>query len=360
MNGKLSKSEFHAEYIHDIIEMEYKANALRVLAGECRKRARNLKKEAEICCETSKELMDENNEKLNKIIQHRKLDTHKIQYETKSRNVARKRFSISRLALIWFLIFIMSIVVMPFIFAYFVEVIRYEEMGYFLVLFIVSTIILTFFANWIFLLISPTEVEFYEIEQKVNYPLIEQNATTRLNASKKKYEQALEKKTQHEKTADDLYAKALYLEKQADVLDSNRHKIYALNIIPPDYRELTYLLGFYKIFHNDLADTMREAILIYEERDYRQKSLSALNRIGNQLGLISEYIMDMSDNLYRIGNDINFMSGEIQNIRAIQENTNDQQKEMIEEIRATRYANEAVQRSNEQCEWYLHHQYWDT
>ena len=48
--------------------------------------------------------------------------------------------------------------------------------------------------------------------------------------------------------------------------------MYDMNIIPPDYRDLVYLFGFYKIFRNNLADTMREAVLLYEERDYREKA----------------------------------------------------------------------------------------
>lgn len=147
MNNKLSKSEFHAEFIHDIIEMEYKADALRVLARECAQKANIIKTKGEDICK---------------------------------------------------------------------------------------------------------------------------------NAGFLHYDQALEQKSQYDKTAEELYTKALYLEKQADILDKNKNKMYDMNIIPPDYRDLVYLFGFYKIFRNNLADTMREA----------------------------------------------------------------------------------VQRSNEQCEWYLHHQYW--
>lgn len=373
MNNKLSKSEFHAEFIHDIIEMEYKANALRTLAGQCRKKANGVQKEWKESCEKARTWMLERENVRNRVkatfcidkpIDKPVFPEYKTIYETKNIDTPRKKFSVSRIAVIWFLIFV-SIMMVPFVAEFLIERIAYEKMGYFFILLAILTIILAVLLNFLFVFLCPMKHESYVEEKKIkiekpkyNYGNIEKNAEEWLETAKKDYQMILDEKPQYDKTAEELYTKALYLEKQADILDKNKNKMYDMNIIPPDYRDLVYLFGFYKIFRNNLADTMREAVLLYEERDYREKALNALNRIGNKLGLISEYIMDMSDNLYRIGNDVNFMSGEIQNIRVIQEDNNDQQNEMMREIRATRYANEAVQRSNEQCEWYLHHQYW--
>ena len=365
MNNKLSKSEFHAEFIHDIIEMEYKANALRTLAGECRRKENEIRKQGEYFCEETKKQIDKNKEKLNRVIRNKQLNgTVKTEYETRCeveyKEIPRKFWSWMRISLIWIGCFIGNIL----LYCWNGEI---EWNVWILIGMIVLSICLAILINWIIILIKPTKYKSDIVEKQVEKQIVnkfpydsrvEESIRYALRCAKNNYTQALEQKSQYDKTAEELYTKALYLEKQADILDKNKDKMYDMNIIPPDYRDLVYLFGFYKIFRNNLADTMREAVLLYEERDYREKALNALNRIGNKLGLISEYIMDMSDNLYRIGNDVNFMSGEIQNIRVIQEDNNDQQNEMMREIRATRYANEAVQRSNEQCEWYLHHQYW--
>ena len=84
MNNKLSKSEFHAEFIHDIIEMEYKANALRTMAGECRRKENEIRKQGEYFCEETKKQIDKNKEKLNRVIRNKQLNgTVKTEYETR-------------------------------------------------------------------------------------------------------------------------------------------------------------------------------------------------------------------------------------------------------------------------------------
>ncbi|MBQ8497755.1 MAG: hypothetical protein IJ489_09930 [Clostridia bacterium] len=132
-----------------------------------------------------------------------------------------------------------------------------------------------------------------------------------------------------------------------------------MNVIPPDYRDLRCLFELYRIFYNNLADTMREAIAIYEERVFRGIVVKGIYQLNNKFGLISEYIVDVKDELHRISRDTDFMSGEIQRIRENQDNQNDKQDQMIEEIRATRYANEAVKESQERCEWYMNYNFWN-
>ena len=76
-----------------------------------------------------------------------------------------------------------------------------------------------------------------------------------------------------------IFAQADLLVQTADELHAKKESLYRANIIPPDYRELDCVLMFHQIFRNDLADTMREAVKIYEERVFRQEVIRGIDRI---------------------------------------------------------------------------------
>lgn len=49
MGKELTKSQYHADFIHDIIKKEYQADALYTLAKECQHKAENIRREGENC-----------------------------------------------------------------------------------------------------------------------------------------------------------------------------------------------------------------------------------------------------------------------------------------------------------------------
>ena len=52
------------------------------------------------------------------------------------------------------------------------------------------------------------------------------------------------------------------------------------------------------------------------------------------------------------------MTNEIQHIRELQEHNHDNQQKMLDEMRASHYATEALRESQERCERYANYQYW--
>ncbi len=381
MGKELTKSKYYADFIHDIIKKEYQTDALYSLAKECQNKAENIRREGEkylkgqkdIGCGIEK-LIKAKESELKNITKYKRNDgTYPTEYETKystkhhKEEIENKFFSLTRMLLIFFL----SVIVMSFPLLA-VEFQAYDKAHIYIVLFlIVVPFLVTLIANGIYVLIVPYKIEEYTYteERKVNkfanYPMNEQiciddlaYAKHRYEIYQKQYETALDVYKHYEERTAIMESHAKHLANQARRIKSDQKKMLEMNIIPPDYRDLKCLFELYRIFYNNLADTMREAIAIYEERVFRGLVVKGLYQLNNKFSLISEYIIDMKDELHRISRDTDFMSGEIQRIRENQDDQHNKQDEIIEEIRATRYANEAVKESQERCEWYMHYDFW--
>jgi len=121
-------------------------------------------------------------------------------------------------------------------------------------------------------------------------------------------------------------------------LESNISKLYDLNIIPPDYRTMECIITLDHIFRNDLASTVREAILLYKEWVFQGHVLTQM-----------EY---MQRTLESIDVSMNAICSDFQTLIELQQQQGRTQEKLLEETRCTRYATEAVQKSNEKYEWY--------
>ena len=86
-------------------------------------------------------------------------------------------------------------------------------------------------------------------------------------------------------TQNDLVLEKLY---------EQRKEFYSVGIVPPDYRYLDCVGVLRQIFSNDLADTMREAVLIYEERVFRGDLIRGIDKINLQLVEIKRNLMQMN------------------------------------------------------------------
>ena len=131
-------------------------------------------------------------------------------------------------------------------------------------------------------------------------------------------------------------------------------QLYALNIVPPDYQTLDCLIEFDQMFRNDLVDTMRQAVMIYEERVFRGELIRGIDNIYNMLGNLCSTMHNIETTLRGIKNEVSIMSSDIYKIATSAEKFQD---DMLSESRAARYATEAVQTSTKRCEWYLEKQY---
>ena len=98
-----------------------------------------------------------------------------------------------------------------------------------------------------------------------------------------------------------LRKQAQFLLKQAEQTDMvleklyvQRMEFYSVNIVPPDYRYLDCVGVLHQIFVNDLADTMRDAVLLYEERVFRGDLIRGIDKINEQLEEINHNLVQMN------------------------------------------------------------------
>lgn len=187
------------------------------------------------------------------------------------------------------------------------------------------------------------------------------NAKKQLDIAKQQYEIAknnLSKTAENVKTAQAQMKKLVYIGSffATHIIDlqNMKKKLYELNIVPPDYRTLDCLIEFDQMFRNDLVDTMRQAVMIYEERVFRGELIRGIDNIYNMLGQLTSAMRNIESTLYSIRNNVHVMTDDIYKIAS---STEQFQEQMLSESRAARYATEAVQTSTERCEWYLEKQY---
>ena len=158
------------------------------------------------------------------------------------------------------------------------------------------------------------------------------------------------------------------LQPHIDTLFNQKYQLYNLNIIPPDYRKLDCVLMLLQIFRNGLKNNMADAILLYEERVFRQEVITGLDKIYNMLGClnssmraIEERLIDVKQEVQMIGSDLcgrlDQMAAQAKEAAQSHESWMEAQErwqeDMLSQSRASCYAAEAVQNSNYKYEWYM-------
>ena len=144
-----------------------------------------------------------------------------------------------------------------------------------------------------------------------------------------------------------LEAQAQTLLQQADIIASQKAKLYQLGIVPPDYRTLDCVIMLNSIFKNDLADTMRDAILLYDERVFRGEVLKGIQKIYDMLGKLASSMRAIESHLMNVRQEVKDMTAEMRGIASELHEHKHSLEDMVKESRATRYAAESLQRSNE-------------
>ena len=139
---------------------------------------------------------------------------------------------------------------------------------------------------------------------------------------------------------------------QREMLTNQMHKLYSFNLIPPDYREVDCTMMFDQIFRNDLADNMREAVKIYEERVFRGDVIRGIDKIYGMLGQLNAGMMQIGRNLESVKERVSFMSHDLCSLVTLTEESVDNQRSIRRETELNRYAIESVKSSTENLEYY--------
>ena len=181
--------------------------------------------------------------------------------------------------------------------------------------------------------------------------------------------------TTAEKELASVVATENYIKEQEKTLTAQAQQIrqlldrfYSCNVIPPDYRTPDCLMVLRHIFRNDMADTMREAIKIYEERVFRNEVLVGFRNIYEGLGSLSASMGFMQKTLEGIRDNIRLVDNDICNLSTLVEQGNWLQAEaisqaasaqanMISYARSTQYATEALRDSQLRTENFIRYGY---
>lgn len=129
-----------------------------------------------------------------------------------------------------------------------------------------------------------------------------------------------------------------------------RNNLYSIGIIPPDYRTMDCVYVFDQIFRNDLADTMRQAVALYEERAFRGEIIRGMGTIISKLDSLQGTMSDLVSDIYSVKQNVSFMSQDVFRMAEAQSKHNDK---MLENSKATRYAAETVQKYSEEAKKYF-------
>ena len=179
----------------------------------------------------------------------------------------------------------------------------------------------------------------------------------------------------NEKEYNFLLTQAKDARRDADIIHKQKNQIYELGIIPPDYRTFDACIMLHSIFRNDLADTMREAVLLYDERVFRGEVLRGIDNIYQMLGQLTHTMAEICDRLISIDSKVDSMLEETRTISsqlysmersaetsaariadAVQESArqNEQyQAAILRQTQAARYSMESLERTSQQHEWYI-------
>ena len=128
------------------------------------------------------------------------------------------------------------------------------------------------------------------------------------------------------------------------------NNLYSIGIIPPDYRTMDCVYVFDQIFRNDLADNMRQAVALYEERVFRGEIIKGMGTIISKLDSLQGTMSDLVSDIYSVKQNVSFMSQDVYRMAEAQSKHNDK---MLENSKATRYAAETVQKYSEEAKKYF-------
>lgn len=157
--------------------------------------------------------------------------------------------------------------------------------------------------------------------------------------------------------------------KSLEELKGIRDKMYALDILPPDYCELKHLHYFEHYFRNRLVDNITDAVIMYRQEAFQEMVGLSLGNILASINSLTGEVRLLGMSLQKIQTEVGVISSEVFRGNLIQEKLLDTVQEgfdsmqfsadsLMEETRAQRYATEAIKESTSRLAWYEQQRYY--
>ena len=177
-----------------------------------------------------------------------------------------------------------------------------------------------------------------------------QNSANTLQSSAQQYEEALEIAKREKEILD---SEAARCRQAASDIRDQLDRMYVMDVIPPDYRYFDCILVLNQIFRNDLADNMREAVDLYEERVFRGEVLKGVRNIYSRLEKMNASMSYMVNDLREVQREVGAMDRNMAQISQRISRGEVNRLAAVREVQSARYAAEAVERSRERCNEYI-------
>lgn len=143
----------------------------------------------------------------------------------------------------------------------------------------------------------------------------------------------------------------------AETIRKNLSTLYAFDVLPAEYRNLSSLLTFEQIFRNDLADNIEQAVKIYKQRESRNMVLAKIDQGYKNLDKVSNEIGSLYSSFFDIRSTVNELIQDARNVSSRMALIEAKDEEIYSEIKTARYAIEAARESQENCESYIRDNY---
>ena len=313
---KVSKSEM-IRFVHDVKELEMKALTLENMAKECYQKANTIERTVAISFEREEQNL------------LRKQSTLEADLEKKKKEFHIGLGMLLRKAGVCIGIgFVLGLGVSYVLL----------QVGFIVPEYSINTDGFLIFCPTIALLIG--SVLFYLEHQKLKreIPKLERECEEKVAVIKKNL---VTEAAQYEDAKCQAESLRLHAKELGEAAAKIRHQlksIYAVNIVPPKYRNLQCLSLIDEVFENDQADTMREATLLCETRLFQNGVLQKLEELAESMNGIRFVLESMA-------RDVSMMS---QDVFRIAENS----AATLSEAKSTRYAAEATARAAERVAFY--------
>lgn len=131
------------------------------------------------------------------------------------------------------------------------------------------------------------------------------------------------------------------------ILDKKRKAAYEVGIIPPDYRNMKCVFSLDHTFRNGLADNMKDAILLYEDKVFKGTIVDIGKGVLKSLERLDASVRELSNTMSRINDSVGLMYQDAERLveRLVEQGKTAEQ--ILDESKATRYAMDAVKRCQE-------------
>ena len=136
------------------------------------------------------------------------------------------------------------------------------------------------------------------------------------------------------------------IERHLQALTETRAKLYAFDIVPEEYRALDCLLYLHQVFKIELADNMKDAVRIYEQKIFSGDVIKGIQHIYAKLDDLSGQMPFVTMVLENVTEKVKELCQELCDVVQTDPTST------TEETKLNRYATQALQESNERLAWY--------